>query len=119
MCPSYNPFEVLHLDHIDPLRPEINDTMVILLIIDAFSRWVELYPTKASMVVESGSCIFQNFGRFGTPEVDHTDRGTAFHNELVEKLLCTILYYGVFERGERYRGTVQPRITPPPKCYIV
>ena len=26
-------------------------------------------------------------GRFGTPEVVHTDRGTAFHNELVSELL--------------------------------
>ena len=56
--------------------------MFILLIIDAFSRWVE--PTTA---VESASCIFQHFGRFGNPEVDHTDRRTAFHNELLEELL--------------------------------
>ena len=27
-------------------------------------------------------------GRFGTPEVVHTDRGTAYHNELVSELLC-------------------------------
>jgi transposase InsO family protein len=53
--------------------------MFILVIIDAFSRWVELYPTA--------SCIFQHFGRFGQPEVIHTDRGTAFHNEVVEELL--------------------------------
>ena len=26
-------------------------------------------------------------GRFGIPEVVHTDRGTAFHNELVSELL--------------------------------
>ena len=26
-------------------------------------------------------------GRFGTPEVVHTDRGTALHNELVSELL--------------------------------
>jgi transposase InsO family protein len=36
---------------------------------------------------ESASYIFQHFGRFGTPEVVHTDRGSAFHNELVEELL--------------------------------
>ena len=26
-------------------------------------------------------------GRFGTPEVVHTDRGTVFHNELVSELI--------------------------------
>ena len=28
-----------------------------------------------------------HFGRFGNPEVIHTDRGTAFHNEIIEELL--------------------------------
>ena len=31
--------------------------------------------------------MIQHFGRFGTPEVVHTDRGTAFHNELIAELL--------------------------------
>ena len=61
--------------------------LFILVIIDAFSRWVELYPTKTTTAVESASCIFQHFGRFGNAEVVHTDRGTAFHNELIEELL--------------------------------
>jgi transposase InsO family protein len=62
--------------------------MFILVIIDAFSRWVELYPTKTTMPAETASCIFQHFGRFDTPEVVQTDRGTAFHNELEKQLLC-------------------------------
>jgi transposase InsO family protein len=41
--------------------------------IDAFSRWVELFPTK-------------NFGRFGTPDVIHADQGPAFRNELFSEL---------------------------------
>jgi hypothetical protein len=61
--------------------------MFILVIIDAFSRWVELYPTMTTTAAETASCIFQHFGRFGTPEVVHTDRGRAFHNELKEELL--------------------------------
>jgi hypothetical protein len=31
--------------------------------------------------------MLQHFGRFGTPEVVHTDRDTAFHNELITELL--------------------------------
>ena len=31
--------------------------------------------------------MLQHFGRFGIPEVDHTDHGTAFHNELIAELL--------------------------------
>jgi transposase InsO family protein len=44
-------------------------------------------PDQDTTAVESASCIFQHFGRFGNAEVVHTDRGTAFHNELIEELL--------------------------------
>ena len=54
--------------------------MFILVLIDAF-------PTKTTTALESASCIFRHMGRFGTPEVVHTDRGIAFHNELVSELL--------------------------------
>ena len=60
---------------------------MILVIIDEFSRWVELYRTAITTAVETASYIFQHFGRFGTPEVIYTDRGTAFHNEVVDELL--------------------------------
>jgi len=84
---SYNPFEVLHLDHIGPLKADAAKNKFILVMIDAFSRWVELYPTKSTTALETAFCIFQHMGRYGSPEVMHTDRGTAFHNELVAELL--------------------------------
>ena len=65
--------------HFGPLRPDAHGNMFILVLIDAFPRWVELFPTKTTMALESAACIFQHIGRFGSPEVVHTDRGTAFH----------------------------------------
>ena len=41
-CASYNPFEEVHLDHIGPLTKDSHGNEYILVIIDAFSRWVEL-----------------------------------------------------------------------------
>ena len=67
------------MDHIGPLRPDAQGNMFILVLIDAFSRWVELFPTKTTTALESAPCIFQHM-------VVHTDRGTAFHNELVSEL---------------------------------
>ena len=37
-CASYNPFEVLHLDHIGPLTKDAHGNEYIRVIIDAFSR---------------------------------------------------------------------------------
>ena len=76
-CASYSPFEVLHLNHIGPLTNDAHGHEYILVIIDAFSRWVELFPTKSTT-----AAAFHN----------HIDQGPAFHNELVTELvgLCGI-----------------------------
>ena len=47
-CASYNPFESLHIDHIGPLPVDDKGNSHILVMIDAFSRWVELFPTKTT-----------------------------------------------------------------------
>ena len=86
-CASYHPFEVIHLDRISLLRPDTHGNMIILVLIGAFSRWVELFTNEATTALESASCIFQHMGLFGTPEVVHTDSETAFQNELVSELL--------------------------------
>jgi transposase InsO family protein len=54
--------------------------------IDAFSRWVKLFPSKTSGTSEAAGSIFQHFGRFGTPDVIHTDQGPAFRKELFSEL---------------------------------
>jgi transposase InsO family protein len=37
--------------------------------------------------LETASVILNHIGRFGSPEIIHTDQGPAFHYELVHKLL--------------------------------
>jgi transposase InsO family protein len=59
----------------------------ILVIIDAFSRWVELFPTTSTTAIETAALVLNHIGRFGSPQVIHTDQGPAFHNELVGELL--------------------------------
>jgi len=81
------PFEVLAMDHIGPLMADDDGHQYILVLIDAFSRWVELYPTKGVTADETAKCIFKHLGRFGAPEKVITNRGTPFHNELVSELI--------------------------------
>ena len=78
-CASYN--------HIGPLIKDAHGYKYILVIIDAFSRWVELFPTKSTTAIQTASVMLNHIGRFGSPEVIHTDQGPAFHNELVQELL--------------------------------
>ena len=82
-CASYNPFEALLLDHIGPLKTDDKGYSYILAIIDAFSRWVELFPTTSVCPYETASCLFHHFGRFGTPALVGTDHSlsTAYSKE--------------------------------------
>ena len=81
---------MLHLDHIGPLTKDANVNECILVVIDAFSIWIELFPTKSTTSIETASAILNHIDRFGTPEVIHTDQGPAFHNDLITELtrLC-------------------------------
>ena len=70
-CASYNPFEVLHLDHIGPLTKDAHGNEYILVLIDAFSRWVELFPTKTTTAWSAPNYdVFPL--RFLVSEVSHT-----------------------------------------------
>ena len=58
-CAAYYPFEVIALDHIGPLVIDEEGHQYLLVLIDAFSRWVELYLTKGVTADETAKCIFQ------------------------------------------------------------
>jgi hypothetical protein len=108
-CASYSPFEVLHLDHIGPLPKDAHGNHYILVLMDAFSRWVELFPTKLTTAAETASKILNHVGRFGSPEVIHTDQGPVFHNELVIELvrLCGIEQSFARECSNEENGIVE------------
>ena len=51
-CAAYYRIEVIALDHIGPLVIDEKGHQYVLVIIDAFSRWVELYPTKELLLMK-------------------------------------------------------------------
>ena len=73
----------------------------ILVMIDAFSGWVELFSTKTTGASEAAACIFQHFGRFGTPDVIHTNQGPAVRNEQFSELARMSKVEHSFERANQ------------------
>lgn len=57
------------------------------MIIDCFSRWIELYLTDSTSAVDTAKCLFEFYGRYGPAETMSSDRGTAFNNEIVQQLI--------------------------------
>ena len=118
-CASYNTFESLHIDHIGSLTPDEKGNTHIVVMIDAFSLWVELFPTKTMGASEAISCVFQHFGRFGTPDVIHTDQGPAFRNELFSELarLSTVEHSFATAYSKEENGIVERANHASPTCH--
>ena len=57
-----------------------------MVVICAFSRWIELFPSKTTTAEETARCIHQHFGRWGTADRLRTDNGPAFANDLLKGL---------------------------------
>jgi hypothetical protein len=78
------PFQVICADHIGPLPKDEEGYQHILVVICAFSRWIELFPTKTTTAEETARCIHQHFGRRETADRIRTDNGPAFANDLLK-----------------------------------
>ena len=60
---TYTPMECLNIDFIDPFPGQ----GYILVIVDTFTRWVELYHTADATSLSAAECLLQHFGHFGAP----------------------------------------------------
>lgn len=76
------PFEVIHIDYFGPLQQSNDGFKYIFVIVDVYSRYTWLFPTKSTGTKEAIKCLRLLFNIFGIPKKLVSDRGTAFtsHN---------------------------------------
>ncbi|XP_011687455.1 PREDICTED: uncharacterized protein K02A2.6-like [Wasmannia auropunctata] len=72
------PFQTLHIDHLGPLEETIDGYKYILVMIDAFTKFVWLQATKSTGTTEVVKHLESLFNNFGYPNKIISDRGTAF-----------------------------------------
>jgi hypothetical protein len=76
---SYVPHECIEIDHIGPFQADKSTNAThILVVIDTFSRWIELYPTKGAGEHEAALAIADYVFRYGPPKTCRSDKGSAF-----------------------------------------
>jgi hypothetical protein len=84
---SYTPMERIYIDSIGPLQDDADGNKHIIVIIDGFTRWVELYAVPDVTAEKAAKVALLDWvGRFGTPSQILSDGGTQFVNELWEEL---------------------------------
>jgi len=84
------PMDVVHVDHFGPLQPTENNFKYILVIIDAFTRFVWLFAVKTTGSRETIRNLKSIFDIFGKPTEIVSDRGTAFTSAEFEQFVLTL-----------------------------
>lgn len=72
------PLHTYHIDHLGPLQSTNKNYNHILAVIDAFTKFVWLYPTKSTTSHEVVNRLELQKQTFGSPAVIISDQGTAF-----------------------------------------
>ena len=88
---SYRAMQRLQIDAIGPLPATEDDGYeYILVIIDTFSRWVMLYPTRSTGAIECARALIDHFGIFGVAAEVTTDGGPQLSNGTVRETLALL-----------------------------
>ena len=104
---TYTPMECLNIDFICSFL----DQGFILVSVDTFTRWVELYHTTDATALSAAECLLKHFSRFGAPHHLRSDNGPHFIAEEIREFLllvgvtnCLTLAYSKEENSivERY-----------------
>jgi len=120
------PFDVIHIDHYGPVDKSRANKHV-LVIIDAFTKFVRLYPAKTTKSREAIVALKDYFRSYSRPRCVISDRGTCFtskefHDFLEENEVKHIKIAtgspqanGQVERVNRSIGPMIAKLTDPDK----
>ena len=83
------PFVFWAMDYMGPLPETTQGNKHLLVVMDHFTKWCEVFPTKdqrAKTVAEI--LVSKIFSRFGPPTVIHSDQGRNFESNLMQEVCC-------------------------------
>lgn len=72
------PFHTLHADHLGPFNKSKKRNSYILVLIDAFTKYITLTAVKSTKTSENIKVFKNHIGYFGTPTRLISDRGSCF-----------------------------------------
>ena len=82
--------ERVHMDILGPFPPSESGNRYILLMVDQFTKWVEIHPIPDQTAERTARmAVDQFFSRFGAPLQIHTDQGRNFDGHVM-KALCSL-----------------------------
>lgn len=87
---TYEPMQRLNIDSMGPFQADENDNTYIIVVIDCFTRWVELYPAKDATAQSAATALLDHAGRYGVPHQILSDNGPQYVNNIISELIKLI-----------------------------
>ena len=85
------PMHRVHMDILGPLTPSQSGHQYILMMVDQFTKWLEVVPLHVQTAeVIATAAMDSFFSRFGNPTFIHTDQGRNFVGETMHAV-CDLL----------------------------
>jgi transposase InsO family protein len=87
---TYSPMYAINVDTMGPFMESSQGFTNIIVIVDCFTRFVELYPSIGATGLEAAHALLHHFGRYGSPSIIKSDNGPQFVNELIEEFMRAV-----------------------------
>jgi len=81
------PFDTIHIDHYGPLEKTGKKNKYLFVIIDAFTKFIRLYPCRTTNTVEVIKYMSDYFRCYSKPKLVVSDRGSAFTSNAFKEFL--------------------------------
>ena len=81
------PFEKVDIDFIVGLLPDLEGITTIMVVIDSFSRWVNLYGLKEWSAEEAATSLVRHIGQYGSPKTITSDKDPVLLGQIVKQTL--------------------------------
>lgn len=119
------PFDTIHIDHFGPLANTLNKNKHILVVIDAFNKFVKLYAVNTTSTKEVCAAIQKYFDYYSRPRRIIADRGTCFTSlefvsfvaerniQHIKNAVASPQANGQVERVNRVMGRMLGKLTNP------
>jgi transposase InsO family protein len=82
----YEPFGEVLVDFMTKLPKDDAGNVNILVVVDNFTKFVELFPVPDLLAETTAACLLQVFSRYGPIRRIRSDRGSQFTGSLCSKL---------------------------------
>jgi hypothetical protein len=87
MMATYRFGERVDIDTIGPLPKDDYGNEYVVVIVDAFSRFVKLTPVKSTSGLDAAKAPIEFVGTFACPRINQSARGTQFLNDMITSLV--------------------------------